>query len=72
MPITKSKTYKCDVCGKERTFKDTAYFGGHPTSGWFHVNRLNGSTQLEQLRRQHDWVCCSQTCVGKLAATLES
>jgi hypothetical protein len=55
----------CDCCCKEERFANQDYFGGHPLSGWFKVERHGGGTSISDLARRHLWDFCGKDCLVK-------
>ena len=66
-----AKIKTCDICGKSVSDEGEMYIGGHPFHGWFKVNRINGSTTLENLHKNHEWDVCGIECLQKLSKNID-
>lgn len=53
----------CDHCKTEKSDNGQIQYGGHPHSGWYHLNKINGSTMLSELKKKKEWDFCSKKCL---------
>lgn len=53
----------CDRCGKNVSDDGERRIGGSPFNGWYHMQKINGSTSLAALEEQKEFDFCSDKCV---------